>query len=406
MRNRENVPLEYKLDRSSSDRDVQRSQLNRILADIKEKLKGINPFSDYSALISSDDENVLTQGGDGKLYVPPPSGEGGGGGTPVEPGGVVDEVVAGDNVFVDNSDEERPIVSVPIIGTPIAGESVVISTSGGGLSWGEFPPHVSPDVTITAGTGLSGGGNLSQDRTISVAANGITNSLLRDSVGLSVIGRSASTTGDPGNIVASTNHQVLRRLGTSIGFGSVALNQLEATSGVLPVSRGGTGRASADSGSYLRGSGTSAMQVRTPEQVWTDIGPSARAASNTWTGQQTFNSEINGRVAGGPATSHTLVGPFQNLTLNLTSQQVFTLGVVNSGNTELTFLGAGEAKTRVIYLVCIGTAVGRELVWPSGVTVYPPSGSAPETNYAIPGGVRTVVQLLQVGTNEFYRMTG
>ncbi len=55
-----------------------------------------------------------------------------------------------------------------------------------------------------------------------VADNSITDAKLRDSAGLSVIGRSANTTGNPADIVAASDDQVLRRSGTSIGFGQIA----------------------------------------------------------------------------------------------------------------------------------------------------------------------------------------
>ena len=51
--------------------------------------------------------------------------------------------------------------------------------------------------------------------------NAVDNTKLRDSAGLSVIGRTDSTTGDPADIVAGSDGQVLRRAGTSVGFGTV-----------------------------------------------------------------------------------------------------------------------------------------------------------------------------------------
>ena len=51
--------------------------------------------------------------------------------------------------------------------------------------------------------------------------NAVDNAKLRDSAGLSVIGRTSSATGDPADIVASIDGQVLRRSGTSVGFGTV-----------------------------------------------------------------------------------------------------------------------------------------------------------------------------------------
>ena len=57
--------------------------------------------------------------------------------------------------------------------------------------------------------------------TLRIKDKGVTDSKLRDSTGLSVIGRSADTTGAPADIVASTDGHVLRRNGTSVGFGTV-----------------------------------------------------------------------------------------------------------------------------------------------------------------------------------------
>lgn len=51
--------------------------------------------------------------------------------------------------------------------------------------------------------------------------DGVTDAKLRNSAGLSVIGRSANSTGDPADIVG-TDGQVLRVAGTTLGFGTVA----------------------------------------------------------------------------------------------------------------------------------------------------------------------------------------
>ena len=55
-----------------------------------------------------------------------------------------------------------------------------------------------------------------------VPDNGIADAKLRDSAALSVIGRSANSTGDPADIAAASDGEVLRRSGTSLGFGTVA----------------------------------------------------------------------------------------------------------------------------------------------------------------------------------------
>jgi hypothetical protein len=69
-------------------------------------------------------------------------------------------------------------------------------------------------VAMAGGTVITGPGALSN--------NSVTDARLRDSAALSVIGRSANTTGDPADITAGTDAYVLRRSGTSLGFGQVA----------------------------------------------------------------------------------------------------------------------------------------------------------------------------------------
>lgn len=70
-------------------------------------------------------------------------------------------------------------------------------------------------VLRRSGTSLEFG----QVATAGVTDNAVDNTKLRDSSALSVIGRSANTTGDPADIVAGTDHHVLRRSGTTLGFG-------------------------------------------------------------------------------------------------------------------------------------------------------------------------------------------
>jgi hypothetical protein len=86
--------------------------------------------------------------------------------------------------------------------------------------------------TLTNCTGLP---------TAGLVDNAVTDAKLRNSAGLSVIGRSANTTGDPADIVAGSNHQVLRRDGSSLAFGAVDLSGNQAVTGTLPVHHGGTG---------------------------------------------------------------------------------------------------------------------------------------------------------------------
>jgi len=64
--------------------------------------------------------------------------------------------------------------------------------------------------------------------TAKIADAAITNAKLRNSAGLSVIGRSVNSTGAPDDIAAAGDGQILRRVGDSLGFGSVLFRFVEA----------------------------------------------------------------------------------------------------------------------------------------------------------------------------------
>lgn len=80
------------------------------------------------------------------------------------------------------------------------------------------------DQTITLSGDVSGTG-IGAITTV-IGANKVLNTMIRQSVGLSVIGRSANTTGDVADIVG-TNGQILRISGTTLGFGSIVATQVE-----------------------------------------------------------------------------------------------------------------------------------------------------------------------------------
>jgi hypothetical protein len=100
---------------------------------------------------------------------------------------------------------------------------------------------VSGHPTVTAGTGLSGGGTLTGDITINISDTAVT------------IGEYGSpsesatfTVDQQGRIISATEQNI------SIGASQIS-------SGTLPVSRGGTGAGSLSDGEVLLGAGTSAV---------------------------------------------------------------------------------------------------------------------------------------------------
>ncbi|RIK36783.1 MAG: hypothetical protein DCC55_26290, partial [Chloroflexi bacterium] len=106
------------------------------------------------------------------------------------------------------------------------------STQTTGLRWGAATAAVISDFAEAAQDAV--GAALLDSATIDFTYNdgagtitaividgSISNAKLRNSAALSVIGRSANSTGSPADIVASTDGHVLRRSGTSLGFGQI-----------------------------------------------------------------------------------------------------------------------------------------------------------------------------------------
>lgn len=85
------------------------------------------------------------------------------------------------------------------------------------------------DQTISLTGDVTGTGTASFAATI--ANDSVSDVKLRNSNALSVIGRSANSMGDPGDIVAANDGEVLRRSGTTIGFGQTDLIGINITGG-------------------------------------------------------------------------------------------------------------------------------------------------------------------------------
>lgn len=79
-------------------------------------------------------------------------------------------------------------------------------------------PALTGDVTMTAGT-----------TTTAIAAGAVGNAELRDSAALSVIGRASNSSGDPADITAGTDGHVLRRSGTTLGFGLLSSSNVDTS---------------------------------------------------------------------------------------------------------------------------------------------------------------------------------
>lgn len=122
------------------------------------------------------------------------------------------------------------IATSRILGRSTAGSGVVEELSiGSGLSLAGGVLSVSGGsgtvTSVATGTGLTGG-TITTSGTISLSTNGVGDTHIRQSAGLSVLGRAGGTTGNIADITASSN-TVLRESGGTLGFGLVGTANLD-----------------------------------------------------------------------------------------------------------------------------------------------------------------------------------
>lgn len=130
--------------------------------------------------------------------------------------------------------------------------------------------------TASASNVLRGDGAWTTIPTAAIDDDAVTDTKLRNSAALSLIGRSANSSGDPADIAAASDHQVMRRSGTAIGFGAVNLAQSAAVTGALPIANGGTGSTSASAartalGAAAASHGHDASEIAVDSDGWTGL---------------------------------------------------------------------------------------------------------------------------------------
>lgn len=165
-------------------------------------------------------------------------------------------------VVVNGSNEAVVVKGSATTGVTIAaGEQALVAWNG--LDFVAIGVTLSGAQTLTNKT-INGANNTLTVRLANDVTGDLPFSNLTQGSALSVLGVTGNATADVASIAAGTDNQVLRRSGTSLAFGAVALNQSDAVTGTLPVANGGTGAATLTANNVLLGNGTSALQVVAP----------------------------------------------------------------------------------------------------------------------------------------------
>lgn len=131
-----------------------------------------------------------------------------------------------------------------------------ITATGSGSSSALTNSHifVGNVSNVATDVAMSGDITITSSGVTAIGVNKVLDPMIRQSAGLTVIGRSANTTGNVADITATADGQVLRRSGTVLGFGSIDLSQANTVgASVLPVVNGGTGQSSYTDGQLLIG---------------------------------------------------------------------------------------------------------------------------------------------------------
>lgn len=128
--------------------------------------------------------------------------------------------------FVDNANATWTISDNPNTKSiDISIGEVLTASSAAGLTDGDYG-----DIVV------SGVGTV-----MDIDSNVVGNTELRDSTALSVIGRSVNSVGDPADIAATVDGDVLRRSGVTLGFGSIpessVTNLVSDLAGKVPNTR-------------------------------------------------------------------------------------------------------------------------------------------------------------------------
>jgi hypothetical protein len=178
---------------------------------------------------------------------------------------------------------------------------------------------------------------------------------------LSVLGVTGNATADVASIAAATDHQVMRRSGTAVAFGAVALNQANAVTGTLPIARGGTGLTTTPvNGALDIGNGTgftrTTLTAGTGVTITNGVGSISIAANNNGTVTSVASGDgmdfttITGSGTVTMGTPSTLTTSTTNATTATSHTHAITTASANTASTIVARDASGNFSAGTISL--------------------------------------------------------
>lgn len=209
--------------------------------------------------------------------------------------------------------------------------------SAGSSSWSVWKStaHISPDEVVTASINNLAVTTAKIDNlavtTGKIADDAVTDDKIRNSAAVSVIGRSANSSGGPADIAAGSNDTILRRVSDSLSFG-------QATNGMFPTNTIGLDKLVNMAASGLLGNtAAGAVTALTPAQVYAQINSQGFVhTDNTKVGciAIIWGQGSTGSLTQYPSGSFTsgVSGGNRYLRSSAGTWQVLAIGVNNTGN--------------------------------------------------------------------------
>jgi hypothetical protein len=225
-----------------------------------------------------------------------------------------------------------------------------------------------------AGTTLAFG----QVATGGIADDAVTNAKIRNSAGLSVIGRSTNSAGDPADIVAATANHVLRLdgAGTTLGFGTLGVGSFTPGANNTFLTTNGVG--------VVGWTGFSRNATLVGDGITTALGLDL-ANANTWTAIQTFGDVV------------------VNADIDMTSGQITNVATIDNAG------GIIDVNADLVPLANLTYDLGSDLfrwadVYVGGASVHIGSALATEMTLGYAAGVGSLN--VNGGANELTLSTG